>query len=319
MTHSLLPRIVFLAFLCCGCSYRIITHDTFCLQEYENKNESTTLYYLRYPDSTLHNVSIPIGNWTSSQVVGEIAYILVHEVIRYSSHLFDTEEIADSATVNYVVGCFDPNDASCPESDINDPKAHFTIESWQGGINRVLALPANLQPVLLNVLDYYLDEQYFVWQSTLDKGLQSKPSIWMNFFGSYNASQYRPHEYFDSWQSVMQQIPPSILLRCSEDFLNPDFPDIYFNVSGDENKNCAWNDSVWFSLACRSNNSECVPLVIPAGLDATAGGRSAAMQFSYFFNMPLAIVMVDGPSGNYKLFFDVCAPSSWQNLFLLSI
>ena len=90
---------------------------------------------------------------------------------------------------------------------------------------------------------------------------------------------------------MVELLPQQFLCRCSDIFRyhlqQSVYTDVYFKLSNDSNRSCLNNDTVWITPACRSNLSECVPLLVQFSFDT-------AIQLGYFLNMPLAIVMVNG-------------------------
>ena len=132
------------------------THNISCLGGDDIGKE---LRFLEYADGSKHAVRVPYPNWSSARISSEIAYSILSEVMNYSTELIDTKTIFSAHPVNYVAGCLDPDDAACVERNTDDPTAHFTIETWRGGMVRWAQLPADVQPSLLGVLDFTLNDQ----------------------------------------------------------------------------------------------------------------------------------------------------------------
>ena len=237
----------------------------------------------------------------SARVVGDIAYILLSEVLGYSTILFDTGAIFSPHVVNYVAGCLDPDDSGCKMRDPESPQVHFTLETWMAGNQRAAALPENIRPPLLSVSDYNLVDGYYLWQQVLDDGLASKQRLSLDFFRSYDANLFKPHEFFDPWEKVLASVPSHAIVRCSAmgpDSSTPRLTANYIRFTNDTDVACHHDDSVWFSPACRANTSECIPLMIQYTFEY-------AMQISFWLNMPFAVFMVGpGANGDYREYYD---------------
>ena len=265
-----------------------IIQPNFCLKEREN----VTSHFLIYNDGTEHSVYIPYPAWGSAQVIANIAYILIKEVMNYSVVLIKTESISSEHPVNYAAGCVDPDDPNCTEHDAWDPKVHFTLETWEGGHQRATILNEDVRPDLLNVLSYTLIDSWYVPESVFKDGLHHNPPLSLDYYRSYDATYYDASRIFDKWEKLIQLLPKNNIVRCSSMTPGSAFPrhtDNYIAVTNDTDVECQHNDSVWFSPACRSNRSRCVPLLISYNFDV-------AMQLAFFHNLPLAIVMADGTS-----------------------
>jgi hypothetical protein len=254
-------------------------------------NGSSKLNFLVYPDKSLHSVRIPYPGWTSARVVANIFYILYHEVMKYSVVLVDTTTIFSEHPVNYAAGCLDPDDGECVERDPNNPIVHFTFETWSGGGNRAVTLPQDVRPTLISVLDYSLVDQWYLWQDIIDNGLQSEDHLSLDYYRSYDASNFKPHKFFDPWTRVFELVPDEVIVRCTQKTANspqPRITDDYIRFT---------NDTVWFSPACRDNPSECLPVIIQYSVSFT-------MQVAYFLRMPLAVIMVGpGRGGAYSEYY----------------
>ena len=81
-------------------------------------------------------------------------------------------------------------------------------------------IPDDVKPILLTVMDFSVDDSYFLWQSIVDDALRGPVPHLMDDFRFYNAKQFKPHIYFDSWQTVMDPLPPAAVVRCSA--MSPD-------------------------------------------------------------------------------------------------
>jgi hypothetical protein len=245
---------------------------------------------MTYPDGSFQPVRVPYQGWPSAHIIGNVAYILLKEVMGYSTVLFDTTTILSEQVVNYVAGCLDPDDPLCAERDVQNPKVHFTLETWEGGQQRAINLPENIRPDLLSVLSYNLVDQWYIWLKEIDDGMKSHPPLVLDYYRSYYAKSFTPAVAFDSWRKLLDLLPSKIIVRCSDmtaDSWTPRNVDKYIQLTNDTSVECHHNDSVWFSPACRSNTSECIPLLIPYNVDF-------AMQISFFLNMPLAVVVAIG-------------------------
>jgi hypothetical protein len=148
---SLMPHIVSVRY-----PMTSFIHDIGCLG---GNRISTEHHYLQYSNGLQRSVRVPYPNWSSAKISSEIAYSILSEVMNYSTELIDTRTLLSAHPVNYVAGCIDPDDAHCIERNVDDPIAHFTIETWRGGMIRWAQLPADVQPTLLGVLDFTLNDQ----------------------------------------------------------------------------------------------------------------------------------------------------------------
>ena len=226
----------------------------------------------------------------------------------YSSILI-VDNGEDQAVVSQVAGCVDMLDPLCSKFDLSDPQVHFTLETWMYGIRRQQSLPSSIQPSLLEVHSYFVDDGYYMWASTINK-VPSKPHhIDIDDYIPYNVLHRNDvHRFFDSWETVYDLLTPANIMRCS-DFFSPEAPSVfafgnsgleslanYERATGDRAFRCGVNDTVWFSPACRSNTSACVPLVVMYYFDA-------AIQRATLLNLPLAVIMsnvwVTGDYGPY--------------------
>ena len=79
-------------------------------------------YSLRYPENTVHPVSLPYPLWASGRITGEIAFILISEVMQYWAHMFNTATDYSAQVVNYASGCLDLDDPNCVLRDTTRPK-----------------------------------------------------------------------------------------------------------------------------------------------------------------------------------------------------
>jgi hypothetical protein len=98
---SLCLAILFLKSYAMGVTYHTFetNYSSECLSS-DLVNISHTRQYLVYPDQTLHSIRVPHPDWMSARVVGDIAYILLSEVMGYSTVLFDTGTIFSPHVVN---------------------------------------------------------------------------------------------------------------------------------------------------------------------------------------------------------------------------
>ena len=206
----------------------------------------------------------------------------------------------DDEAVSYLVGCADPDDPKCPVRNEERPKLHFSIESWITGLDRARGFPPSFRPSLLSVLSYNLDDGYFLWQKIIDDGLRDTKPLLLDDYGSYNASLYSPHTFFDHWTRLFELLPAEMFYSCSEIFAGNvsyglyqdagNFSELYQQLFNDSDFSCGHNDTVWFSPACRNDTDKCVPLILLYYLDW-------AMQRANFFNLPVAVVVYNaGPT-----------------------
>ena len=156
--------------------------------------------YLVYSDGSKHAVGVPYLRGGSAQIIGEIANILINEKIGYVSNLFDPETIFAASMINYVAGCFEPNDTSCSigNRDVDHPKVHFSLETWFNGMIRAeQTLPLDVRPTLVNELNYNVLDTYFLQPVTYEKAKALSPPIWLDSYEFYNAARYKPHQVMD--------------------------------------------------------------------------------------------------------------------------
>ena len=132
-------------------------------------NITSAKRYLLYPDNSLHPVMIPYPSWASARVLAQIAKILVSEVMNYASELFVRDTLHDSFFVADVIGCQDfVGDEMCTKINDAEPNVHFTLETWDEGAQWNSLLPDYVRPALLNVLDYFGDDSYYLWRAVVE-------------------------------------------------------------------------------------------------------------------------------------------------------
>ena len=133
----------------------IVVHSSPCLVS----NYSSEMRRLVYPNGDMQPVRIAYSHRTTAMINQEIAYIILSEVMNYSTEFFDTQTIVSAHTVNYASGCEDPDDTNCTERRVEDPPAHIAIEAWRDGMVRAAQLPLEVQPVPTAVLDFTVTDQ----------------------------------------------------------------------------------------------------------------------------------------------------------------
>ena len=206
----------------------------------------------------------------------------------------------DDQAVSLLVGCINQYDPDCLERNENRPKLHFSIESRFLGLTRIRKFPASFRPALLCVLDYDLDDGYFLWKRVFDDAINANPPLLLDEFGFYNASNYSPHLYFDHWKRMFDLIPNEMFYSCSEIFAGKvsyglfqnqsDFLKLIRQEFNAPYPSCDNTDTVWFSPACRQSTDQCVPLLLTGYLDW-------AIQRAYFLHLPVAVAVVNaGPT-----------------------
>ena len=252
---------------------------------------------LEYLDGTFDFVKIPYPSWTSARVMAQISYILLSEVMGYSSVLVDTHSMTSENIVNYVAGCQDPYDSSCAVYNLNNPAVHFTLETWPKGTNRIASLPDSIRPVLLNVMDYEIEDRWFLWQDVVDEGFNSPSQLSLDFYRTYPATGQKVSKFFDPWTRIFDLVPSSVVVKCPID-LNSSSPLLDDSAETSDasyaNETCVPGDAVWFAPSCRSNTSACVPLILRAGL-------GSAIRIAAEHGLPLAIVVIGaGANGTYS-------------------
>ncbi len=150
-------------------------------------NASSPTRMLKYPDGSLHPVMIPFAVWASAQIVSQVAHILLSEIMGYSVLLLENTGKDSGQPVRYASGCSDTLDLSCSRFNILRPKVHFTIESWSYGISVNEAMPADIQPVLSNLLEYNTYDATYLWKAVVQDGAAQLQSL-----DYYKASSHSP-------------------------------------------------------------------------------------------------------------------------------
>jgi ABC-type proline/glycine betaine transport system substrate-binding protein len=74
--------------------------------------------FLDYLDGTQHPVKVPYAGWTSAQIIGNIANIILKEIMGYSTVLMKSDGLLDETMVNFAAGCLEPEDPNCTVRDI---------------------------------------------------------------------------------------------------------------------------------------------------------------------------------------------------------
>jgi hypothetical protein len=67
---------------------------------------------------------------------------------------------------------------------------HFTLETWDRGYTRSLAIPQDVRPVLLSVLSYDLLDEWYLWRDVVDAGWNSSAHLSLDHYRSYDASAF---------------------------------------------------------------------------------------------------------------------------------
>ena len=140
-------------------------------------NTSSQGRLLKYPDGTLHPVMIPFAVWASAQIVSQIAHILLSEVMGYSVLLLDNTGKDSGQPVLYAAGCLDILDLTCAHHNILRPTVHFTVETWSYGIGVQAGMPADIQPALLSLLDYYTHDATYLWEAVVLEGTAQRQAL----------------------------------------------------------------------------------------------------------------------------------------------
>jgi hypothetical protein len=262
---------------------------------------------MRYPNGSMHAVKIPYAAWTSARIFALVVDNLLRNVMGYATELVVFEG-KDADVVSATAGCRDFTDFECKEHDIFNPGIHFSLESWTDGINRASSLPSELRPELISILDYNLDDGYFLWKEVVTDGLNTPNHLNLATHYSYDAKFHKPHAHFDSWEKLYQLLPESSVVKCTDIFSEIGLMysssvskgnlalQKYIRLTNDTTFACGNNDTVWFSPACRANTTECVPLVLLYNFDW-------AMQRATLLNLPFAIMLVNSwTTGDYEAF-----------------
>ena len=79
----------------------------------------------------------------------------------------------------------------------------------------------------------------------------------------------------------------------------------YISATNNTQIDCAMNDSIWFSPACRKNLTKCVPLI-------TQYEYGQSMQLAFFLNWPIALLKVcQGMTACDKVYYDAVRRGSF--------
>ena len=258
-----------------------------------NRLNNTKLKSLVYSDGTTSPVRVPYASWVSERVVAAVTYILLSEVMQYSAVFVQNINLSVQA-VSLTKGCRDPNDALCSDRDFDHPIIHFTSESWEGADIAASSGPRLYQPLLQSILNYDTVDSLFVWQGTVDAGLNSPSPLSLDFYRSYNFRN-RPHRFFDPWTRMLELLPANVIMTCSE--MGPGSPedrqaDIYTAYTNDTSVECYYDDTVWFSPTCRANTTFCLPVLLQYNYAIT-------MQLAFWLQIPVAIVKVRDGATEY--------------------
>ena len=254
---------------------------------------SPTNANLQYPDGSMRPIRIPNPLHTSGKISALISNILLSEILGYSTIFVDESNLSSRALFD-VAGCAGASLIDCDKWELENPKIHFAVEVSDKEEIDMKSLSINVQPILLNILGYDLDDGYFFWDHINQQGRLSECPSELSHFESYNASSHAPHKYFDSWDWFLDEIPEHIFVNCSDIFSGAfsaglstsaaDAKATYTLLTNDTHFECH-ADRVWFSPACRQNTSLCVPLVLYSNFDW-------AMQRAALLNMPLAVALL---------------------------
>ncbi len=189
------PNIALLAILCeciiCETAPVLISRPDICLALKPQILNRT----LVYKDGSRHPVGVPYQRGASAQLIAEIAYILLHEVMGYATVMFDLNTIFSPEMINYVAGCFNPDDLICSSEnrDVDHPKVHFSLETWTNGVIRAEQTQSiNIRPQLLGVLNYDIADGFFLWKRTFQVGLDASEPVLLDSFRSYDATRFEP-------------------------------------------------------------------------------------------------------------------------------
>ena len=169
---------------------------------------------LKYSDGTIEPVKVPFGGWASIQIVGHIAHILMSEVMGYNVTLLENAAQNSGQAVKFSAGCKNPEGTNCQDRDLMHPTVHFSLETWQYGSSIALALPADIQPTLLNVQGYNTFEAMYIWNEVAR--LASADKVSLDYFKSFDAKYFQPSKYFDSWEVMLNKVPLEFITKCSE-------------------------------------------------------------------------------------------------------
>lgn len=188
----------------------------------------------------------------------------------YSVVLVETNTSLSEHLVSYAAGCVDADDSECSKQDPEQPIVHFTLETWKSGNKRAQSLPDPVRPSLLNVQNYELFGNWYIWSDVVTAGLNSPFYLSLDFYRSYNISSIHISGFFDPWARIFDLLPSDLLVRCRDMGPNSSQPrnnDAYIKATGDLGIACSHDDTIWFSPACRTETSACIPLLLVEGID----------------------------------------------------
>mmetsp|Transcript_53278 Transcript_53278/g.141089 ORF Transcript_53278/g.141089 Transcript_53278/m.141089 type:complete len:754 (-) Transcript_53278:29-2290(-) len=251
------------------------------------RNLSGPLKTLQYADKSTSTFKVPYASWASAQVLSQVVSIILKEYMGYSVELLNNAASSSSYPIWYMAGCVDPDDATCAVHDINFPKIHVSIETWQYGKDKAGTLPVDLRPTLVQVYDYPTYTGFYVWEDTVNVAADGDDHLALDYFKAYDARLHEPHVYFDPWRKMLDLVPSNYIVRCSAmgptSSFNRRAAD-YIKATNNTQLDCL-DDIVWISPACRANTSKCVPTVVQYDY-------GKVIQQIFFLNMPAALVMV---------------------------
>eukprot|EP00292_Cryptomonas_paramecium_P002346 CAMPEP_0113680028 /NCGR_PEP_ID=MMETSP0038_2-20120614/11027_1 /TAXON_ID=2898 /ORGANISM="Cryptomonas paramecium" /LENGTH=1252 /DNA_ID=CAMNT_0000598235 /DNA_START=30 /DNA_END=3785 /DNA_ORIENTATION=+ /assembly_acc=CAM_ASM_000170 len=251
------------------------------------RNLSGPLKTLQYADKSTSTFKVPYASWASAQVLSQVVSIILKEYMGYSVELLNNAASSSSYPIWYMAGCVDPDDATCAVHDINFPKIHVSIETWQYGKDKAGTLPVDLRPTLVQVYDYPTYTGFYVWEDTVNEAANGDDHLALDYFKSYDARLHEPYVYFDPWQKILDLVPRDYIVRCSDMGPTSTFSrraSDYIKATNNTQLDCL-DDIVWISPACRANTSKCLPVVVQYDYPKT-------IQEIFFLNIPAALVMV---------------------------
>ena len=100
----------------------------------------------------------------------------------YSVVLVETNTSLSEHLVSYAAGCVDADDPECSKQDPEQPIVHFTLETWKSGNKRAQSLPDPVRPSLLNVQNYELFGNWYIWSDVVTAGLNSPFYLSLDFY-----------------------------------------------------------------------------------------------------------------------------------------
>ena len=187
----------------------IVNHPVRCFNTSQS-NETWPPTILTCPNGSTSPIRIPYPNSQFSRIMGEIAYILLHEAMGYSVELVQIDTFTTSEIISLIAGCVDLNDTVCHNRDC--PGLHLSLDIGADGADRAAALPPDAAPALLGVQEFTETSLYYLLPETL----RACPTLRLDDSTAYNVSAgAAPHVCFESWQTAVARLAPAAAVPCA--------------------------------------------------------------------------------------------------------